>query len=342
MRHHSSQTTPNPLSAKPYAVIDLHLHLDGSLSLASAKQLANLQGICIPQEDSEILHLLQVSDDCRDLNEYLEKFAFPCSLLQTKESICTAVYTLCEELNKQGLLYAEIRFAPQKHTEKGLTQSEVVAAALEGLHRSDFHANLILCCMRGNDTHAENTESIHVAKEYLGKGVCAVDLAGAEALFPTADFEDIFALAAELGVPFTIHAGEADGSASVFKALQFGAGRIGHGVRSIEDKSVLQLLAEKNIALELCPTSNLQTNMFAQLSDYPFRTLLEAGIKLTLNTDNMSVSHTTLEAEYQQMIDTHSLTEAELQQLAFNAVEASFADTETKAWLKQKLQKRFA
>lgn len=341
MCHHSSQTLPKA-SAAPYAVIDLHLHLDGSLSLASAKQLAALQDITIPQKDAELLQLLQVSDSCRDLNEYLEKFAFPCSLLQTKEGIRTAVYNLCEELKAQGLLYAEIRFAPQKHTEKGLSQSEIVAAAIAGMQQSDFRANLILCCMRGNDNHAANMETIHVAKAYLGKGVCAADLAGAEALFATADFEAVFALAAELGVPFTIHAGEADGASSVFKALQFGASRIGHGVRSTEDKALLQLLAKKGIALELCPTSNLQTNLFEQLSAYPFRTLLDAGVTLTLNTDNMSVSHTTLEAEYQQILDTFSLTKAELQQLANNAIEASFADAQTKAWLKQTLQERFA
>ena len=166
------------MSKKRY--IDLHLHLDGSLSLASVKQLAAMQNIPLPQTDAEILHLLQVSPDCRDLNEYLEKFAFPCSLLQTEEGLSTAVYNLCEELHAQGLLYAEIRFAPQLHTEKGLTQAEITAAAIAGMQKSSFHANLILCCMRGNDNHAENLETIRTAKAYLGKGVCAADLAGAE------------------------------------------------------------------------------------------------------------------------------------------------------------------
>lgn len=335
MYHNSS------LRSSPYAVIDLHLHLDGSLSLASAKQLAAMQNIPIPETDAEILNLLQVSPDCKDLNEYLEKFAFPCSLLQTKEALCTAVYTLCEELQAQGLLYAEIRFAPQLHIEKGLTQAEVTAAAIAGMHKSSFHANLILCCMRGDDNHAENIETIRTARAYLGKGVCATDLAGAEALFPTADFADVFALTAELGVPFTLHAGEAAGADSVSKALTFGAGRIGHGVRSIEDPAVLQILAKTGIALELCPTSNLHTNMFRTLAEYPLRSLLDAGVKLTLNTDNMSVSHTTLAAEYQQIADTFDLTEAELKQFALNAAEAAFADEETKAWLRQTMLERF-
>lgn len=326
----------------PFAVIDLHLHLDGSLSLASVRQLAALQNIPLPETDAEILQLLQVSPDCRDLNEYLKKFAFPCSLLQTKEGLRTAVYNLCEELHAQGLLYAEIRFAPQLHTEKGLTQAEVTAAAIAGLQESRFCANLILCCMRGNDNRTENLETIRTAGAYLGKGVCAADLAGAEALFPTAHFEDVFALAKELEVPFTLHAGEAAGADSVSKALTFGADRIGHGVRSIEDPAVLQTLAETGIALELCPTSNLNTNMFSTLAEYPLRSLLDAGVTLTLNTDNMSVSHTTLAAEYQQIADTFDLTETELKQFAINAAEASFADETTKAWLREKMQERFA
>ena len=139
--------------ASNYALIDLHLHLDGSLSLESVKELANLQNIAIPSDDTELTRRLQVSDDCRDLNEYLEKFSFPLTLLQTKEGIETAVYNLEQELKNQGLLYAEIRFAPQLHMQKGLTQTEVVEAAIKGLHRSDFHANLILCCMRGDQNH---------------------------------------------------------------------------------------------------------------------------------------------------------------------------------------------
>lgn len=335
MCHNSSHIS------SPYAVIDLHLHLDGSLSLASVKQLAAMQNIPLPETDTEILHLLQVSPNCRDLNEYLEKFAFPCSLLQTEEGLRTAVYNLCEELQAQGLLYAEIRFAPQLHTEKGLTQAEVTAAAIAGMQKSDFRANLILCCMRGNDNLAENLETIRTAKTFLGKGVCAADLAGAEALFPTDDFEDVFALAAALGVPFTLHAGEADGAASVSKALAFGASRIGHGVRSIEDPAVLQYLSKTGIALELCPTSNLQTNMFQTLAEYPIHALLDAGVTLTLNTDNMSVSHTTLAAEYQQIADTFHFTEKELQRFALNAAEASFAAPETKQYLKQMLQNCF-
>ena len=320
-----------------YALTDLHLHLDGSLSLASVKELAALQNIEIPNNDEELLEKLQVSAGCRDLNEYLEKFDFPCSLMQTSTGITAAVKNLEAELAAQGLIYAEIRFAPQLHTLQGMTQSEVVAAAVKGMGQSALRSTLILCCMRGKENHEANLETVRVAKDFLGNGVGAIDLAGAEALFPTADFADLFVLAKELGVPYTIHAGEADGPESIYKALEFGAKRIGHGVRSLEDAALVQRLAAEGITLEMCPTSNLNTSIFDSYEAYPLRKLMEAGIKVTVNTDNMTVSHTTAAAELEHL----KLTKEEMHLLAKNAVEAAFADAETKAWLKEEVEKRF-
>ena len=323
---------------KNYAIIDLHLHLDGSLSLKSAKELAKIQNIVLPENDEEIIERLQVSEGCRDLNEYLEKFAFPGALLQKKEGISTAVYKLAEELKEQGLLYAEIRFAPQKHMEQGMSQEEVVEAAIDGMKKSDLKAQLILCCMRGNDNHEENLETVQVAGNYLGKGVCAVDLAGAEALFPTDNFEDLFVLAKELNIPYTIHAGEASGPSSVYKALEFGAKRIGHGVRSIEDSELMKRLLNENVYLEFCPTSNLNTRIFEKIEEYPIREFLDAGVKITVNTDNMAVSNTTLKEEYALLIETFHLNEKEVKQIVNNSIEASFADDETKLWIKTVLK----
>ena len=324
------------------ALIDLHLHLDGSLSLDSVKKLAAIQEISIPETDEELRSMLQVSEDCRDLNEYLEKFAFPCSLMQTAAAITEAVKNLERELAEQGLLYAEIRFAPQLHTLRGLSQRQVVEAAVAGMGQSGLRSNLILCCMRGKDTQEANLETIRVAKEFLGKGVGAVDLAGAESLFPTENFADLFAMAKEWHIPYTIHAGEAAGPASVYQALRFGAKRIGHGVRSIEDTALLKRLAEESVTLELCPTSNLHTCIFASYAAYPLRKLMEAGVKVTVNTDNMTVSHTTAGAEMQHMIDTFHLTGEEITQLAYNGAEASFADVATKEWMKEEIRKRFS
>ena len=141
-------------------LVDLHLHLDGSLSLNTVKKLARLQKIEIPHDDKELMKMLKVSDECKDLNEYLEKFDFPLQLLQTSQAISAAVYDLQEELKSQGLIYAEIRFAPQLHIRGGLTQDQVVQAAVDGLERSDFKANLILCCMRGDDNLTENLQKL--------------------------------------------------------------------------------------------------------------------------------------------------------------------------------------
>ena len=181
-----------------------------------------------------------------------------------------------------------------------------------------------------------------MAKEFLGKGVGAADLAGAEALFPTADFEALFLQAKEWDIPVTIHAGEADGPESVWKALELGAKRIGHGVRSLEDEALVAHLAAKGIPLELCPTSNLNTSIFDSYGAYPLRKLMEAGVRVTINTDNMTVSNTTVQEELKHMTDALHLTEKELQQLVWNGAEVIFADDTTKEWLKQELEKRFA
>lgn len=322
---------------KTPGLIDLHLHLDGSLSVKSVKELAALQNIEIPENEEELLKLLRINDDCKDLTEYLEKFAFPGMLLQTKEAVALSVYNLQEELKEQRLIHAEIRFAPQLHTHKGLSQREVIEAAIEGLNRSDFSAGLILCCMRGNDNHEENLETVRLAKDYLGKGVVSVDIAGAEALFPTENFGDLFALAKELEIPYTIHAGEADGPKSVWKALEFGTKRLGHGVRSLEDPELVEKIVSEGITLELCPTSNIHTCMFPSIEEYPLRKLMEAGVKVTINTDNMTVSNINLAKEFGKLISAFNLTDEEIKGFARNSVNACFADEETKKVLLEKI-----
>ena len=325
-------------NAKKYALIDLHLHLDGSMSLECARSLATKQGIALP-DDEELLSKLRVSEDCQDLNEYLECFALPLSLLQTADAISESVERLCNELAEEGLIYAEIRFAPQLHLQNGLTQEEVVLAALDGLSRSKLKASLILCCMRGADNKEKNIETVRLVSKYLGQGVCAVDLAGAEALFPNENFVDVISYAKSLSLPMTLHAGEALGVESVYSAIELGAWRIGHGVRSVEDSSLVELLANKQIALELCPTSNLNTRVFDKLSDYPIRTFLDANVLITINTDNISVSATSLANEYQKIADTFSLSEDELFALALNSAKATFLSENEKNKLVDEIKK---
>ena len=322
---------------KHRGLIDLHLHLDGSLSVSTVRELAAAQNIDVPADDRELLKKLQVGPDCRDLNEYLEKFAFPCSLMQTPAAITATVRNLCRELADQGLIYAEIRFAPQFHTLKGLTQAQVVEAAVAGLDADVLPAGLILCCMRGDKNHAENLETVAVAEQFLGKGVCAVDLAGAEALFPTKNFGDLFALAKEKNIPYTIHAGEADGPESVWKALEYGTKRLGHGVRSLEDPALVRHLVENGITLEMCPTSNLNTCMFERIEDYPLLKLMDAGVAVTINTDNMTVSAVTLGSETDLLAKTFGLTDEHFKAIASNAARASFASSELKEELLEKI-----
>ena len=325
------------INAKKYALIDLHLHLDGSMSLNSARSLAEKQGISLPNDDNELISRLRVSEDCRDLNEYLERFALPLSLLQTADAVRDAVKNLCDELFCEGLVYAEIRFAPQLHCDKGLTQEEVVLAAIEGLSQGKLDASLILCCMRGADNREANIETVRLVNKYLGKGICSVDLAGAEALFPNENFADVIKYAKSLSLPMTLHSGEALGVESVYSAIELGADRIGHGVRSIEDSALVALLADKQIPLELCPTSNLNTCIFEDLSKYPIRAFLDAGVLITINTDNTAVSATSLANEYQKIADTFELTEDELACLALNSARATFLDDAAKLVLVDKI-----
>ena len=322
--------------------IDLHLHFDGSLSISNARALAALEGVALPEDDNELKVALTVSPDCKDLGEYLTKFAFPLSLLQSEAAIEQGMYTLCRELDSEDCIYAEIRFAPQLHLDKGLDQKKVVEAAIRGFKRSAIYGGLILCCMRGDDNAALNETTVEIAREYLGKGVVALDLAGNEAGFPTDSFASLFARARELQVPFTIHAGEADCAESVRSALAMGASRIGHGVRSIEDPELVEILAKNHIALELCPISNIQTTVFDDISEYPIRQFLKAGVAVTVNSDNRSVSATTARQEMLLLKNTFALTDEEEKALLHSSVDAAFASEALKKKLHERVEESFS
>ena len=208
----------------PDKYIDLHLHLDGAITMDIAKKLAALQKIKLPAEnDEQLKKLLTVPDTCTSLNDFLKCFTLPDALMMTQEGISEAVYLVAENIRQQGVIYAEIRFAPQNHTENGMSQEEAVQAALEGLKRTELKANIILCCMRGEGNEEANYETLELTKKYLVEdgGVTGMDLAGAEALYPTSKYAALFAKAREYGIPFTIHAGEAAGAESVRCAIEY-------------------------------------------------------------------------------------------------------------------------
>lgn len=327
-------------------MIDLHLHFDGSIPVETVWEQAKKQGICLPVSHvQELSKYLICPKDCHDLNEYLTCFDIPLLVLQTKEGIMECMYALLAQLEKEGMLYAEIRFAPQLHTKQGMSQEQVVQAACQAVkaYPTDrLHVQLILCCMRGMENEQENMETVRLASQYAEQGVCACDLAGAEALFPTNLFSSVFAYASSLGVPVTIHAGEAAGPESIWDAIRFGAVRIGHGVRAIEDAALMETLQKRKIVLECCPTSNVQTKAVSSFKQHPIRTFLQKGIAVCVNTDNRIVSDTTISLEMQCLKEQLHITTEEENMLYMQAVEAAFLDEKAKQKLKIRIQKALA
>ena len=317
MRHRAT------LRPQLVAMIDLHLHLDGALPLSTVRTLADLTNTPLSENDFDLAAKLSVPTPCNSLVDYLTCFALPVSLMQSAESLQLAATDVCNTLQKQGLTYAELRFAPAQHTRKGLSQREVVSAVLAGIRASTLPCGLILCVMRGANTEA-NLETVCVAEHFFGHGVVALDLAGAESLYPTDLYTSLFVRARQANIPFTIHAGEADGPQSVRAALKLGASRIGHGVRSIEDPALVAELAAQKIPLECCITSNIQTKAVESLAAHPLRALLAAGVIVTVNTDNPTVSRTTLADEFALVQDALAFTPQEIATLHANARLAKF------------------
>ena len=338
--------------ASKYALVDLHLHLDGSLSPEDVLEMARLGGneSDLPSKDLEELRkALVCPENTKDLTEYLKCFDLPVKVMQSHDAIAYSVKSLVKRLDAQGLIYAEIRFAPQLHTDKGMTQDEVVQAAIEGMKQgvsesNGIKANLILCCMRGDGSNdAANMETIDLTKKYLGKGVVAADLAGAEALFPTSYYKPTFAYAAQQGVPFTIHAGEADGVESMNLALDYGAKRIGHGIRSYNDAATMARLKQLDVCLDLCPKSNLDTHALegvTTIAQYPLPIFLQAGVPVTINTDDMTVSGTDLKSEYKRLFEANILTAQEAEKIVESSISHAFLSASEKAELLTKAKNR--
>lgn len=347
-----SDDEPNTPDASKYALVDLHLHLDGSLTPEDVLEMARLGGNVsdLPSTDlNELRKMLVCPENTKDLTEYLKCFDLPAKVMQSRSAIAYSVKSLVKRLDAQGLIYAEIRFAPQFHTNKGMTQDEVVQAALEGLRQgisesNGIKANLILCCMRGNGSNdVANMETIDLAKKYLGKGVVAIDLAGAEALYPTSYYKSTFEYAAQQGVPFTIHAGEADGVSSINLALDYGAKRIGHGVRCYNDAATMARLKQLDVCLDLCPKSNLDTHALdgmTSIAQYPLPVFLQAGVPVTINTDDMTVSDTDLKSEYKRLFEAKILTEQQAEKIVETSIAHAFLSESEKAELLSKAKDR--
>ncbi|NEW09448.1 adenosine deaminase [Paenibacillus sp. SYP-B3998] len=323
--------------------VDLHLHLDGSMKPETILELAVRQGIELPVYDKVgLIPHMRVGEECGSLTEYLSKFDFAIRFLQSAEALERVAYEVIEQAAEHNCKYVEVRFAPQLHRNNGLSVEETIHHVIEGLKRAyqDFgvRAGVIAICMR-NHACAMNKEVVEAAGKFVGKGVVAVDLAGDEASYPPEIFREVFAESQRLGIPITIHAGEAAGASNVYEAvMNLGAVRIGHGVRLKENSSIMEMIKDRRIPLEMCPISNIQTKAVAGWDDYPIREYLDQGLIITINTDNPSVSNTNITKEYRVLTERFGFTKSELVKLIMNGVEAAFMDESDRLLLRREME----
>ncbi len=325
--------------------IELHVHLDGSIKPDTLRALAHETGAWKLQDvtNTELLAHMQADEQCESLSEYLSKFSFVLPYLQTAEALERVAYELVEQAAAGQVRYMEVRFAPLLHTANGMSIESVIEAVWSGLSRGEQAfgtiARAVVICLRSHD-EKRNGEVIEAAAAWRGRGVVAVDLAGDEASFPPEQFEGLFGLAHGLGLPVTIHAGEAGGANNVRVAIEkLGATRIGHGVRMQEDEAVIKLVKERGVALEMCPLSNMQTKAVPDWSLYPLRRYLEEGIAVTVNTDNMTVSGTTLQQEFELLLEYCGISMRQVAQMTMNAARAAFLEEPLKMALVKRVAK---
>lgn len=309
--------------------IELHSHLDGSIHPKTIFELAKNQKIKLPTDTYDSFkEYVQAPNTCDSLKMYLERFSIPIQVMQTKENLEEIAYNYILNLQHSNIRYAEVRFAPINHIRKGLSVDQVIESVLLGLKKgkeeTDINVNLIICGMRHLPVE-KNLEVFKVASKYLGYGVVAVDLAGNEADFPPLIHKKAFKYADSEGFQITIHAGETGNYENIITSInELKATRIGHGVNAIDDQRTIDLLLEKNVTLEVCPTSNIQTKAYESYENHPFKKLLDLGVRVTLNTDNMTVSNTTLNKEYKIMKETFNLDKSDFLKLYRNSVDAAF------------------
>lgn len=319
--------------------IELHCHLDGSLRVKTVLELAKVQGVALPvQTETELKAYLTAPADCASLKEYLKRFDLPIAIMQTKEILERVAFELMEDCANDGVKYLEMRFAPLFHQEKGLSVEEILESVIKGIRRGesqyDIKGNIIISFLKFMDV-----ETIYgvvdAGVSYLGKGVVAVDLAGNEDEGFSHKFIKAMKYAKKLGYRITVHAGETGFGVNVLESIELlGAERIGHGVNIRDHKEAYSIVKKLNIPLEICPTSNVQTKAVKDIHDHPIMAFIEDDIIVTLNTDNRTVSDTTLTDEINLCESELTLTEEHYSKIYKNSIEASFASETIKEWLK--------
>lgn len=309
-------------------IMDLHCHLDGSFSPEFIKKATGDS-----RELHEIGNVLSAPSNCSSLTEYLTCFDLPIRALQTKENITAGVMDVLKKASLDGIKYIELRFAPNCSTDQSLSLPEVYEAAIagtkQGLEKFGIHSNIILCAMRHHSIDT-NMKILDTMYDYIGHGICALDLAGDESIFPNESFYDLFKRAKDMGIPFTIHSGECGSVENVRLAMEFGAARIGHGIALIKDANLMADIKKKGIGLELCPVSNFQTRAWEDYSTYPLRSFLDKGLLATINTDNRTVSTTSIEHELELVCTRMNIRDEDYLTLNKNSIEICFADDNLK------------
>ena len=315
--------------------IELHLHLDCSLNYKVVQQL----NPSITYDEYQQSFIAPAK--CTDLADYISRAIKGVELMQTKEQLRLVTLDLFEQLKTDNVIYAELRFAPLQHIIKGLTPTEVVQAVndavTEGIQQTGVEASVILCTLR-HFSKEQSMETVQIVNDFKGTNIRAFDIAADEAGFPVDNHITAFQFAYEHKIHCTAHAGEAKGAESVWETLNhFHPSRIGHGVRSAEDEKLLKFLKEKNIHLEVCPTSNIQVNVFDTIENHPVDKIYNAGVSMSINTDCRAITPVTLNSEYDLMTTTFNWTKEHFLHCNLEAVQHAFCDDLLKEKLKGKI-----
>ncbi len=318
---------------------ELHLHLDGSVRPATVLELAEQESVRLPVRDLDLLKMyLEAPDDCLSLVEYISYFQLPIAVMQTAPALERVVHELCQDLEQDGVRYAEIRYAPWLHVRRGLSVAEVIRTTLRGWRagqqETGIVGGLIVTALRDMPTD-QNLVLARVAGQFAGEGVVGFDLAGDEEGHPPGLHEDAFRMARSLGLALTIHAGEGAGPESVRQAIALGARRIAHGVRAQEDPEVVTMAREEGVQFDTAPTSNVHTKAVRRLEDHPLLRFFKEGIKVTISSDSRTVSRTTLTDEFAKVATVLGGTREQLWAMNLQALEGAFTDQTTKARLRR-------
>jgi len=325
---------------KELAKTELHCHLDGSISLETIRQLADMADIAVPAADEDLKDLVTAPAEAESLMDYLKAFDFVRPLLQTKEALHLAAYDVARQAAQENVIYTEIRFAPEFSMDEGLTASETVEAVLSGLKQAEadfgIAAKVLVCGMKQSPAHVTRDIFDHVV-QLADKGLAGFDFAGNELDFPPAELEAIIKHTQELGLPLTFHAGECGCAHYIADTIALGIKRIGHTTAIYDQPELIQEFVKKGVTAELCLTSNLQTKAAKSLAEFPFLVLKNAGAKITINTDNRTVSDTSLTREYALFAKYFGVGVDDFLTFNKNAIQASFTTEAQKADLLSKI-----